>query len=471
MGKKPRSHRRKKGDTDNIDAVDDVEELSLSHTIVTVGTEAGDSIFSKDEGWSIDDDAFEEFDGDSARVAEAWEQKLQDSLAMADEFSTEKRTARREATLRQWFKALTQYAFGSYETVESKLGDIIRACQFSVRSGTPSEQYAACRVLEATSVLISDEEFFERVYSRLLLRVVQSSHRAIPVRIAALRAIGMTVFIGVDDDVVTEQILDLCEALAQPEYRGETVPPVLRAAALEVWNLLATKLDALYISGKDDVSTGRGLMLLDILVECLEQQEEFSLQSAAGECVALIHTARLQVGLDSEEGENTTERKFCLGSWEGSEWEDTMSEIEQLMEMLSNQSGHFLSKKRKKDTRSVFRELLATIQDNEPPHQVIQFQGGSLDLQSWKDIIALNFVRRCLQGALQIQLLTNPTLQAIFGADGKALHSSNGGYSQVEKRLFLSKSSEAAKSKDLDRSKKRRSRANAKNLFLTNDDE
>jgi hypothetical protein len=471
MAKKPRSQRRKKGSSESTDkeaSADDVEELSLSHTIVTVGSETAGS---EDGGWSIEDDDVEEHDGNAVRAAEGREQKLQDAFATADEFYTEKRTARREGTLRQWFKALTQYTNGSYGTIESKVSDIVRACQFSLRSGSPSEQYAACRVMEATAVLIADEDYFEQVYSRTLLRAVQSTHRAIPVRIAALRAIGMTVFIGVDDQIITEQVLDLCEALAQPEYRGEQVPPSLRAAALDVWNLLATTLHELYIAGKDDVSTGRGLMLLNTLVECLEQKEDLSLQSAAGECVAWIHTARLQLGVESEEGDNTTERRFRPGFWEGSEWSDTMAEIEQLMDLLSNQSGHFLSKKKKKETRSVFRELLATIQDNEPPLQVIQFRGGSLKLNSMKDIIALNFMRQCLQGGLQIQLMTNPTLQAIFGADCQALNSSNMGYSQLEKRLILSKASEAAKVKDLDRNKKRRNRTNVKNLFLASDDD
>jgi hypothetical protein len=75
-----------------------------------------------------------------------------------------------------------------------------------------------------------------------------------------------------------------------------------------------------------------------------------------------------------------------------------------------------------------------------------------------------------LQGGFQIQLLTNPILQAIFGADGDALNA-NAGYSKLEKRLLISKSSEASKTKDLDLSKKRRNRANVKNHFLNADGE
>ena len=140
------------------------------------------------------------------------------------------------------------------------------------------------------------------------------------------------------------------------------------------------------------------------------------------------------------------------------------------MESLSNQSGHFLSKKKKKETRFIFRELLATIQENEPPLEVIQFRGGSIELTSWKDIIPMSFIRRCLQSGLQNHLTTNPTLHAIFGIDSQVLNSPHIGMSQQEKRLLFSKASDTAKEKDRHRTLKRQNRTNAKNSFLTNDD-
>jgi hypothetical protein len=103
------------------------------------------------------------------------------------------------------------------------------------------------------------------------LWVGQSTHRTIPVRAAALRAMGMAVFMGVDDDVITEELLDLCETLAQDEFRSSENPSALGATTLDVWTFLATTIHELYIAGKDDVSTGRGLLLLPLLLESLEQ--------------------------------------------------------------------------------------------------------------------------------------------------------------------------------------------------------
>jgi hypothetical protein len=89
--------------------------------------------------------------------------------------------------------------------------------------------------------------------------------------------------------------------------------------------------------------------------------------------------------------------------------------------------------------------------------------------------VQLSFVRHCLQGGFQIQLMMNKTLHAIFG---DALHASGGGgggasssLSQIEKRMFLSKTSEASKAADRIMTKQRRTRTNVKNHFLTSDGE
>lgn len=163
---------------------------------------------------------------------------------------------------------------------------------------------------------------------------------------------------------------------------------------------------------------------------------------------------------------------FSLGSWDGSEWEVLMDEVKQLISELSVESGHHMSKRAKKEQRATFREFMSTIVDDEPPCEVINFRGGSLTLKTWKEVVQLNFVRHCLQGGFQIQLVTNATLHTIFGADGNRLNDVTGAsMSQVEKRLILSKTSEAAKAADRDLNRKRRVRTNVKNDFFTADGE
>ncbi len=480
MGKKSRSRRRKNGGADSDDEESGGGDyLSESHTIDGLLSKDGDTTtlgsIPDDSSWGIHDEDDEHYhkkhvsEENALQALEATQQKLAEILASTvPEFAGEKRGSKREAMLKTWFKSLTHYAtLPPYDIVEQWREDLVKACsQYALLRGSPAEQYAGCRVLEAMAVLIGDHELYD-VLEKRLTRAIQATHKATPVRVAALRALGMLVFCGIDDDVITESVLDLCEEIVRGEYRGQTTPPALRAAAWQVWTLLATTIHELYVSGKTSESIGRGLPLLPFVVECLEQEDNL-LKEAAGQAMAYIHDCRLRLGADDENVENATDAKYTLGSWEGTEWEADVDEITQNVYELAHSSGHYLSKKAKKEQRHVFRDYLGMLQDNESPEIVINFRGGSLELTSFGDVVALDFVKRCLQGGFQAQLLTNPTLQAIFGCDGDALgHSS--GYSQLEKRLLLSKTSEASKLKDQDRHKGRKKRQNVKNHFLTAD--
>ena len=150
-----------------------------------------------------------------------------------------------------------------------------------------------------------------------------------------------------------------------------------------------------------------------------------------------------------------------------------MDELKQRVAELAVESGHHMSKKAKKQQKATFREILATVVDDEAPSHVVSFRSGGADLvlTSWREIIQLNFVRHCLQGGFQVQLLMNPMLHVIFGVvDGGSALREAAGLSQLEKRLFMSKTSDASKAKDKFMTKRRASRNNQKNLFLTADE-
>ena len=142
--------------------------------------------------------------------------------------------------MKRLFRALTQFATGGSETVEQHLDSILAACTAGLRPGvaSPAEQYAACRVLEATGVVLGgDHDDYCEVIDKPLRRVVMMTGRATAVRGAALRALSMSNFMCSADDVLTESLLDLCEELAGAEYRGEPVPASLRATGLDCWAL------------------------------------------------------------------------------------------------------------------------------------------------------------------------------------------------------------------------------------------
>jgi hypothetical protein len=240
-----------------------------------------------------------------------------DAILGVAELASEKRAVKREALLKKLFRALTQFATASVglETVQLHLDSILAACTSGLRAGvaSPAEQYAACRVLEATGVVLGgDHDDYCEEIDRPLRRLVMMTGRATAVRGAALRALSMCNFMCCGDDFVTEALLDLCEAVAAAEYRGETVPLFLRATALDCWALLSTTIQDVYIADRSDFHIGRGLVLLPLLKDCLETTN-VELRSAAGECMALIHEARLNLGINDDQGENASERRFQRG--------------------------------------------------------------------------------------------------------------------------------------------------------------
>ena len=432
----------------------------------------------------------------SARNAERHTQ-LVDALCTAADISSEKRATKREAIFRRLFKALTQQTAGrsSLETVLKFRTDVVAACCHTSRhKAKPSEQYASCRVLEALGVLVNDDDDdcgqdHWMDVEPYLRRIVMSTHKAALVRGAALRALALTCLVGSNDPDVCDKVLDICQSVAQVQYRNHDVPAILRATALDCWALLLTTLEDVYISGKSDFYSGRGLDMLPVLQECLASSGTgttggIELRAAAGQCVALIHESRWNVLDDNDNhtsdnhtsdnigARNITERQFTRGSWENTAWQDIMAEIQQQLSELSTLSTKQMSKRTKRQQRAAFREYAATVVDDESPEETIRLRAGnssnSWSITTWRELVRVNFVRQSLQGGFQLQLLTNPTLQAILGVDASVLGISRS-MSQVEKRLIMSKGSEAAKMAYMDMTKKRRVRTNVKNHFLTVD--
>ena len=263
-----------------------------------------------------------------------------DGLSIASDLTSEKRAKKREQGLRTLFKATTQHAAGynGQEAIRSQLDEIILpACKNSLRGGgssTPAEQYAACRVLEATSILLGggEDEFAEGLFTTLS-RVIKVTSRAAQVRGAALRALSMAYFICMSGVDASDRVLDLCEQVCATEFRGEVVPPILRATALDCWALLSTTIHNAYLAGNDIPGSGdgRGLVILPLLNDCLNSSN-LDLRCSAGECVALIHEARLDLGIDEDEGENASERRYRRGMFYYVDW---LSSYHFLLKLIS----------------------------------------------------------------------------------------------------------------------------------------
>jgi Interferon-related developmental regulator (IFRD) len=509
MAKKSRASQRRQKDSDVDEPLVDAEGIMSESYTIGDDSNYNASLFGGSE--NEDDDEDEAFNdriiqrgdpGDEAALLAATNriQYLRDAMLSIQELSHEKRTAKREIYLRRCYKVVSLYAtadgINGLEMIAAHCDAFIEACLFALRPRQPpTEQYAACRLIEVVSIALSNHvdamEQWITAMQETLRRTIISVSRSTPVRMAAVRALSMTIYMATisgasdDDGIAIESLQDLCEALAtKTEYRSHFVPISLRASAYDCWSLLATVQEDWTISGQDDVFLGRGLAILPFLKEAVEdvQVDSAQLRASAGECLSLIHEARIHLGSDTlverkvneDKGAgvslNATSRRYQKGSWEGSKYEVLMDEVKQRIAELATQSSHHVSKKDKKEQRANFREYMSTIVDDESPELVINFRNnGNITLSTWKEIIPLNFLRHSLQTGFQTQLLYNPTIQHLFNVQQSLSNSYSGSLSQVEKRLIMSKTSDAYKNADQELRKNRDKRENIKNHFITVD--
>jgi Interferon-related developmental regulator (IFRD) len=532
---------------DNSDRDDDIktgytnaniEYLPEDHTLMSEG--GNNSLWSGEDGDDLDDDddyhessiATESDDyllstnksrpAAATRISneEARMQRLQDALRLLQEYSSEKRTVRREQILKRVFKAMTQFGagfLGATAIVENSTELHKATCLIALRIGSPAEQYAACRVLEAGAIAMAPadtdfDDWYEQI-AKYLLRLIRSPSKAVTVRAAALRALCLTHYIaiqsndGVNRLEVTHQLLDTCTAYIVDVDSTENQNPLhtpifIRSTAFDCWSLLATTMPDFTIVGVDDYHTGRGLDLLETISSCLQETsvQSTDLRASAGECATLIHEAKLRLFVlseseadDSNNGSGSAvvdvpdvdirvkqslANHYHFNCWSGTSYEVVMDEISQRIQELSTESSKYLSKKTKKEQRATFREYVATMVDNEPAPEtdIIAIRNvHTFTVSSWRDIVVLNFMRQCLQSGFQIHALANPVMQSIFRLSPQVLqeHTSGAsgvaGLSSVEKRLIQSKSSETSKLADLHLKKQRHKRQHVKNHFLTAD--
>ena len=240
-----------------------------------------------------------------------------------------------QAGYRRLFKTLTHHGLGddASEYLNHYLSSFTAVALTSLRN-TASEQYATCRCLEAAAVILGggNDEYFEAVEPALKRCIMGTGNQA-QVRSAAIRALTLTTFICSTDMSATHELLNMCEMVCAEEWRGEAVHPTLRAAALDSWGLLATTIDDSNISSED----GRGTTILPLLQKALDSPSP-ELRASAGENVALIHSARLNLGVTDEDA-TTTAKRFRRGSWDGTEFEVLVDEVKQRMAGENGKAG------------------------------------------------------------------------------------------------------------------------------------
>lgn len=172
---------------------------------------------------------------------------------------------------------------------------------------------------------------------------------------------------------------------------------------------------------------------------------DLEIRIAAGENIALLFEAIHATGTIVHEKNTIAERLFNL----------------------SKESCKRTSKKDRKEQRSTFRDIYATVEGDTSPVLNMTIQNEPMQFESWGIIKQINAVKDCLRTGFQEHIQFNAALRPIF--DLPLLTGDERLEIIQEKRVKLSKTSDRSKQRDASLKDSRRRRQNQKNLFLQED--
>ncbi|CDQ96725.1 unnamed protein product, partial [Oncorhynchus mykiss] len=293
----------------------------------------------------------------------------------------------------------------------------------SLRKGGGEEQAAAATVCAQLCVQLGggdeSEEGF-KILRPVLSAIMIDGCASVAARQSCASALGMCCYVSAAEDgedlVKSMSHLESVFTTSYPNFEG-TLPtpkagtPGLHSAALHAWALLVTLCPA-----------SRLTVLLDIhllkLQACLESSD-VNYRIAVGETIALL----VELGRDIDR-----------------EFEDSDMLCECLKGLATDGNKHRAKNDRRKQ-RSIFREVLHYIENEDFTEEKIRFGVEGIYIDSWMRRRVYDAFKEVLESGVRHHLQFNPLLRDIFGLGPPLILDSSVKASKIsrfEKHLFNS---------------------------------
>uniref|UniRef100_A0A1A7X8C2 Interferon-related developmental regulator 2 n=1 Tax=Iconisemion striatum TaxID=60296 RepID=A0A1A7X8C2_9TELE len=356
---------------------------------------------------------------DEQTVQEETEDKLKQCIDNLMDKSAKTRLAALES-LRQAFSSRVLYDF----LTERRL-TVSDCLERSLKKGSGEEQAAAATVFALLCIQLEGgdeaEEGF-RMLRPILTTILIDNGASIAARQSCARALGMCCYVSTaeeGEDLVKS--LALLESVFMSSYPNKdgALPSLkpgssaLHSAALQAWSLLVTLCPA-----------SRLTVLLDLhlskLQACL-QSSDVNYRIAVGETIALL--VELRRNLDEEfEVDNSQSLCECLKS-------------------LATDGNKHRAKNDRRKQRSIFREVLHYIENNDFTEEKIRFGVENVYIDSWMRRRIYDAFKEILESGVRHHLQFNPLLRDIFGLGAPLILDATvkgNKISRFEKHLFNS---------------------------------
>uniref|UniRef100_A0A665TN28 Interferon-related developmental regulator 2 n=1 Tax=Echeneis naucrates TaxID=173247 RepID=A0A665TN28_ECHNA len=326
---------------------------------------------------------------DEQTAQEETEDKLKQCIDNLMDKSAKTRLAALES-LRQAFSSRVLYDF----LTERRL-TVSDCLERSLKKGSGEEQAAAATVFALLCIQLEGgdeaEEGF-KILRPVLTAILNDNSASIVARQSCARALGMCCYVSAAEEGESLALLESIFMSSYPNREG-TLPtpkpgsPGLHGAALQAWSLLVTLCPA-----------SRMAVLLDLhlpkLQACL-QSNDVNYRIAVGETIALL----VELGRDINE-------EF--------EVDDSESLCECLKGLATDGNKHRAKNDRRKQ-RSIFREVLHYIENEDFTEEKIRFGVESVYIDSWVRRRIYDAFKEILESGVRHHLQFNPLLRDIFG--------------------------------------------------------
>uniref|UniRef100_A0A671YSZ2 Interferon-related developmental regulator 2 n=1 Tax=Sparus aurata TaxID=8175 RepID=A0A671YSZ2_SPAAU len=371
---------------------------------------------------------------DELTAQEETEDKLKQCIDNLMDKSAKTRLAGLES-LRQAFSSKMLYDF----LTERRL-TISDCLERSLKKGGAEEQAAAATVFALLCIQLGGGDESEEGFKMLrpiLTAILIDSSASIAARQSCARALGMCCYVSAAEDgedlIKSLALLENVFMSSYPNREG-TLPtpkpgsPGLHNAALQAWSLLVTLCPA-----------SRLTVLLDLhlpkLQACLESSD-VNYRITVGETIALL----VELGRDIDEVEDSEGLCRCLKG-------------------LATDGNKHRAKNDRRKQRSIFREVLHYIENEDFTEERIRFGVESVYIDSWMRRRIYDAFKEIMESGVRHHLQFNPLLRDIFGLGPPLILDAAvkvNKISRFEKHLF---NSAAFKARTKQRSKVRDKRA------------
>eukprot|EP00462_Mataza_sp_D1_P001725 CAMPEP_0175095184 /NCGR_PEP_ID=MMETSP0086_2-20121207/4011_1 /TAXON_ID=136419 /ORGANISM="Unknown Unknown, Strain D1" /LENGTH=406 /DNA_ID=CAMNT_0016368397 /DNA_START=44 /DNA_END=1264 /DNA_ORIENTATION=- len=279
-----------------------------------------------------------------------------------------------------------------YSLLDNKKDTIALYLGPSIKKGSSEECVLACQALCLIALTLGeDSHSIFKDYSAVLEVNVKNKSKSGSIRAACLQTLAVLSFITSVDSVETAQVMQLCHELAVAGRKESTEigGPGVTEQALDSFGLLATSLPASQLAAS--VAKTYLPTWVDLLEhKCLE------VRSSAGENIALVAEAAAAQG------------------------EELPVDFDSLMEKLEDLATDHSKRKakgEKKKQRATFREILATVDENEPPSRSLTLNRTKHTISGWVLHKQLEAITVVLGSGLSGHFARNPLLSDILGID------------------------------------------------------